>query len=337
MKLDTGIPPSPKDVPDAARRAESSGFDGVWAAETTSDPFLLAALAAGATERVALGTNIAVAFARNPMTTATAANDLQTLSQGRFHLGLGSQIKAHITRRFSMPWSHPAARMREYVQALRAIWAAWNDGVPLNFRGDFYTHTLMTPFFSPPPNPYGPPKVYLAGVGQLMCAVVGEVADGFLSHSFTTESYLREVALPSVEQGRGQGGPAERLEVFLPAFVATGSDEKTFQAACTALRRQIAFYGSTPAYRPVLEHHGWGELQTELNVLSKQGRWEDMGTLIDDGMLDAFAVTGAPDEVGDKLLARFGDIVDRISLYAPGLDPSGPELAQVTSRLTSSP
>jgi probable F420-dependent oxidoreductase len=252
------------------------------------------------------------------MLLANTGNDLQAFSKGRFILGLGSQIKPHITKRFSMPWSHPAPRMRELILATRAIWDCWNNGTKLDFRGDFYTHTLMTPFFNPGPNPYGPPKVFLAGVGELMTEVAGEVADGFLCHGFTTERYLRDVTIPALERGRAKAGKTmEGFEIVGPSFVVTGADEKELAAASTGTKQQIAFYGSTPAYRPVLELHGWGGLQDELNTLSKQGKWVEMGGLIDDEILNTFAVVGEPKRIAPELHSRYGDCIQRISFYAP--------------------
>jgi probable F420-dependent oxidoreductase len=301
-----------------AREAEDNGYDGVWSAETGHDPFFPLLLGALETEKLELGTGIAVAFARTPMTLANVANDLQLASKGRFNLGLGSQIKAHIEKRFSMPWSHPAPRMRELIMAMRAIWDTWNNGTKLDFRGDFYTHTLMTPFFSPGPNPYGPPKVFLAAVGDRMSEVAGEVADGILIHGFTTEKYLRESTVPAVERGLARAGKQRSdFQLSYPAFVVTGSSEEEMTKAAQAVRQQIAFYGSTPAYRPVLEAHGWGDMQTELNTLSKQGEWVKMGGLIDDEVLDTFAVVAEPDKVAQGILGRYGDVVDRVSFYAP--------------------
>ena len=275
-------------------------------------------VAAEHTERVELGTGIAVAFARNPMTLAQTSWDLQAYSQGRFILGLGSQIKPHITKRFSMEWSHPAPRMREFVLAMRAIWAAWNDGTKLDFRGDFYTHTLMTPFFDPGPNPHGDAKVFLAAVGELMTEVAGEVCDGIIAHGFTTERYLREVTVPALERGLAKGGRSlADFEISMPTFVVTGSNEEEMAASADGTRRQIAFYGSTPAYRPVLELHGWGELQTELNALSKQGKWKEMGELIDDDILSTFAVVAEPSGIAPGIAERFGDVMTRVSFYAP--------------------
>jgi probable F420-dependent oxidoreductase len=320
MKVDggAGLGADPSTAGRAAREAEERGYDGVWTAETSHDPFFPLLLAAQETERVELGTGIAVAFARNPMTTAMTANDLQLYSKGRFILGLGSQIKPHITKRFSMEWSHPAARMREFILAMRAIWDSWNNDAKLDFRGDFYTHTLMTPFFDPGPNPFGPPKVFLAGVGELMTEVAGETCDGFLCHGFTTERYLREVSIPALERGLAKAGRSlDDFEISGPAFVVTGTNEEEMVASAKGTKQQIAFYGSTPAYRPVLDLHGWGDLQDDLNRLSKEGKWVEMGELIDDEILDTFAVVGEPEAIAPGLRARFGDVIDRISFYAP--------------------
>jgi probable F420-dependent oxidoreductase len=323
MKIDGGIGFDPDGIADAAKRAEASGYDGVWTAETSHDPFLPIAVGAAATKTLEFGTGIAVAFARNPMNLAVLANDLQLLSKGRFILGLGSQIKPHITKRFSMPWSHPAPRMRELIMAIRAIWATWETGEKLDFRGEFYTHTLMTPFFVPGKNPYGNPKILLAAVGEHMTEVAGEVGDGLLVHGFTTERYLREVSLPALERGAAKAGKTRAdLTVSYPGFVVTGANETDVAAATKAVREQIAFYGSTPAYRPVLELHGWGDLQPELNTLSKRGEWVKMGELIDDDILNAFAVVCPIGEVAAEVKARYGDVVDRFSFYAPyKMDP----------------
>jgi len=249
---------------------------------------------------------------------AMTAWGLAELSDGRFRLGLGTQIKAHIEKRFSMPWSKPAARMRELIQAVRAIWAAWNEGAPLDFRGEFYRHTLMTPFFDPGPNPFGIPKIQLAAVGERMTEVAGEVADGVILHGFTTERYVREVTLPALERGFAKGGKTRAdFEICGPLFVVTGVNDEEIERARAGTKEQIAFYGSTPAYRPVLELHGWGDLQDDLNRLSKQGEWVAMGDLITDEILETFAVVAEPEDVPKALLARFGDVVDRLSFYAP--------------------
>ncbi len=318
MLVDSGIGFGATDAAEVAKRAEHDGFDGLWCAETAHDPFLPLTLAAEHTERITLGTAIAVAFARNPMITAAVANDLQAYSKGRFILGLGSQIKPHITKRYSMPWSKPATRMREFVLAMRDIWSAWNEGTKLAFRGEFYTHTLMTPMFSPGPNRYGAPKVFVAAVGELMTEVVGEVADGLLAHGFTTERYMHEVTLPALKKGLAKSGRGlEGFDVSYPAMIVTGNNEEEMEAAKMGVKAQLAFYGSTPAYRPVLDLHGWGDLQSELNALSKKGEWTQMAQLIDDDVVDAFAVVAPPDEVPKILNQRFGDIVTRITFYTP--------------------
>jgi probable F420-dependent oxidoreductase len=318
MLIDGGIGFDPAGVIESARLAEQVGYDGIWSAETSHDPFLPLALAAEHTERLQLGTGIAVAFARNPMTLAEVANDLQTLSEGRFMLGLGSQIKPHIEKRFSMTWSKPAARMRELILAIRAIWASWSDGSRLAFRGEFYRHTLMTPMFDPGPNPFGNPRIFLAAVGERMTEVAGEVADGMLAHGFTTERYLREVTVPALERGlTAAGRDRTDIQISYPGMVVTGADEQGFATAARAVKTQLAFYGSTPAYLPVLELHGWGELHTELNRLSKRGAWEEMADLIDDEVLNTFAVVGELDAIAGMVLERFGGLVDRFNFYAP--------------------
>jgi probable F420-dependent oxidoreductase len=319
MKIDGGLMGTDLEVlARTARELEAVGYDGVQSAETSHDPFLPLLVAAEHTDQLELSTSIAVAFARNPMVLANVAYDLQAFSKGRFSLGLGSQIKAHIEKRFSMPWSHPAARMRELVQAIRAIWAAWSTGDKLDFRGEFYRHTLMTPMFSPGPNPYGDPKIVLAAVGELMTEVAGEVADGMILHGFTTERYVREVTLPALARGWAKAGKSRAdFEISGPLFVVTGATEQDFEKARAGTKQQIAFYGSTPAYRPVLELHGWGDLQDELNRLSKQGEWVQMGELVDDDVLDAFAVVAEPEDIPKVLLERYGDLVERISFYAP--------------------
>ena len=305
-------------VPAVARELEELGYDGAFSAETAHDPFFPLLLAAEHTERLELVTGIAVAFARNPMTLANLGYDLQSYSHGRFVLGLGSQIKAHIEKRFSMPWSHPAARMRELILAMRAIWACWNDGDKLDFRGEFYRHTLMTPFFNPGPSAYGAPRVFLAAVGERMTEVAGEVADGILLHGFTTERYVREVTVPALERGWARAGRQRAdFEVSGPMFVVTGTNEEELERARQGTKQQIAFYGSTPAYRGVLELHGWGDMQGELNRLSKQGEWAAMGDLVTDEILEAFAIVAEPEDVPRQMLARYGDVLDRISFYAP--------------------
>jgi probable F420-dependent oxidoreductase len=298
--------------------AERFGYDGWWAPETEADAFLSCAVAAQRTTTIGLGTGIAVAFARNPMTVALQANDLQVLSEGRFVLGLGSQIKPHIERRYSMPWSHPAPRMREFILAVRAIWRTWETDEKLGFNGDFYTHTLMTPAFSPGPNPYGNPKIILAAVGPKMTEVAGEVADGIFCHGFCTERYLRDVTLPALQRGAERAGKSlDGFEIIAPGFVVARDGEEEIAGGIEFVRMQIGFYGSTPAYRPVLDVHGWGELQQELNTLTKRGAWDELAGIIDDEVLQTFAVIGSPEEAAQGVRNRYGDVATRIALPVP--------------------
>ena len=321
MKVDGGLMGDLAKSVASAKRLESIGFDGAITAETSHDPFFPLLLAAQETEKIELVTSIAVAFARTPMNLANIGHDLNSFSKGRFVLGLGSQIRPHITKRFSMPWSRPAARMREFILAMRAIWDCWHKGENLNFQGEFYTHSLMTPMFTPLDNEYGAPKVFLAAVGPKMSEVAGEVADGILIHAFTTEKYLREVTLPSVEAGLAKGGKSrDKFEVSYPGFIVTGNTEEEFNANKAATCKQIAFYGSTPAYAPVFGVHGWGDLQPELNKLSKQGQWDEMGTLITDEILNEFAIVAEIDDVVSKFRDRWGSLVDRTTGSLPARD-----------------
>jgi probable F420-dependent oxidoreductase len=306
-----GVEASPLEVDAAAARAERDGYDGFGAAESRHDVFTALTLAARATRTITLQSGIAVAFARNPMSMAVLANDLQLISEGRFQLGLGSQVQAHIERRFAMPWGRPAARMAEFVAAVRAIWDSWRTGERLAFRGEFYRHTLMTDFFNPGPNPHGNPPILLAAVGERMTAVAGKEADGLLVHPLTSPAYLRERTLPILREARGDLGG---FSVGLSAFVVVGEDEAARSRAERAVKAQIAFYGSTPAYRPVLELHGWGGLADQLNQLSRRQAWAEMAGLITDDVLDTFAVTG---DVAGGLRERFDGLIDRISFYTP--------------------
>lgn len=326
MKIDgeflVGV--TPGQVVDAAVRSEARGWDGAFSSETAYDPFLPLQSAIERTRRIDLGTAVAVGFARSPMTLAQTANDLQRASAGRFILGLGSQVKPHIVRRFSMPWSRPTERMRELLMALQAIWDHWNEGDELQFVGEFYQHTLSPPMFRPPPNPFGRPRVVLAGVGPRMTELAGEVADGLVCHAFTTPQYLAATTMASLRAGKVRSSEPDRpFEVMLPVLIATGETPAQRRDNELAVRKQIAFYASTPAYRGVLEFHGWHSLGPELTALSKRGQWTEMGAAIDDDVLATFAVVAEPDRVGRELLSRFGDLIDRISFYTPSpVDPS---------------
>lgn len=299
------------DVADEARELEQRGADVASSLELGHDPLLQLAIAATGTERIKLMTGITVAFARSPMTLALAAHDVNALSRGRLMLGIGSQIKPHIVLRYSMPWSKPARRMREYVLALKAIWACWYEGAALDFYGEFYKHTLMTPMFTPTDCAYGAPPVLVAAVGPLMTENAAEVADGILLHSFTSAEYIRDVTLPAIEAGLAKSGRTHAdLQVAGGPFFVTGETEEEFNRVKQAARKQIAFYASTPAYRGVLESIGYGELQPELTALSKDGRWADMAERIDDSLLDKLALVGEPHEISEKLTLRFGGIFD---------------------------
>jgi probable F420-dependent oxidoreductase len=318
-----------------AQHLESVGYDGVWAGEINNDPFLSLTVAANATRTLELGTSIAVAFARSPMTLAYTANDLQRFSGGRLTVGLGSQVKAHVTRRFSMPWSQPAARMREYARALHAIWGSWSDGTKLSFEGDFYSLTLMPPTFVPTPHPFGPPKVLVAGVGEAMTRVAGEVADGFICHFFTTERWIRERTIPALKEGSLRvGRTLYDFDVVAGVFIVTGTEQDIVDGLA-AFKAQIAFYASTPSYRPVLELHGWGALGDELTALSKQNRWSDMAALIGDDVVDAFAVVAPPGDVAERIERRFGGLVTHLSFLAPA-SLSEPEVQATVATLRGS-
>jgi probable F420-dependent oxidoreductase len=315
VKIDTGIGTNLTSVPTRTGQAEAAGLDCLWAAETVNDPFLSLAIAAEHSERMSIGTAVAIAFARNPMSLAYTANQLQEFSSGRMILGLGSQVRSHIERRFSTQWSRPAARMREFVLAMRAVWASWNDGARLDFTGEFYTHTLMTPVFAPRPNQFGAPRVFLAAVGERMTEVAGEVADGVITHGVSSPRYLREVTLPALQRGLDRSGRTRAdVEVTCPGFVAVADTDEQLTKVRAGMRRQLSYYASTPAYRPVLELHGWGDLQTELYACSKRGEWEPMAALVSDEMLDTLAIIATPDTVAAEIGSRYGGLADRITV-----------------------
>lgn len=306
----------------AAAAAEGLGFDGVWTTDSNSDAFLQALAAVVATDRLEVGTAIAVAFARSPMTVAYSVWELAEASQGRFILGLGTQVKAHIERRFSMPWSAAVPRLREYLAALDAIFDTWRTGNRLDFAGDHYSFNLMTPAFSPPRHDYRIP-VAIAAVGPVMAKLAGQQCDGVILHPFTNQSYLDDTALPAVQAGLDEAGRA-RSDFFTacPLFMVMGDDDRQLAVQKDAARAQIAFYASTPAYRAVLEAVGYGALQPELQQLSREGKFADMGSLIDDTLLGEIALIGEPEEMPALVQARYGGRLDRISSYLgwPELD-----------------
>jgi probable F420-dependent oxidoreductase len=321
MKVDAGLGHQLDKVPSQVRAIEQAGYDGARTAEMNHDPFLPLLLAAEHSDSLELATSIAVAFARSPMNLANIGHDLNAYSKGRFTLGLGSQIRPHITKRFSMQWGAPAAQMRELILAMRAIWANWYEGAALEFVGEYYTHTLMTPAFSPENTEFGAPRVILAAVGPKMTEVAGEVADGLIIHPFSTLAYIENVTLPAIERGLAKAGrDRESFEISYSAFVVTGRDEAEFAASKKAARERIAFYGSTPAYKGVLESIGVGELQGELNAMSKQGRWQEMGALISDDIINEFGVMGEPASIAGEMLSRYAGFTDRTSASFPGND-----------------
>lgn len=316
MKIYTTAPlEDPRRARTLYRELEDIGYDGGFSFEAKHDPFLALAVAAEHTSRLRLGTAIAIAFARNPMNLANLGYDMQSISGGRFVLGLGSQVRPHIEKRFSCTWSQPAERMKEIVQAIKAIWDCWEGKGSLDFRGQFYQHTLMIPAFNPGPNPYGPPPIFTGGFGPRMTAVAGEVSDGFIAHPFNTRRSLLENTLPVLEQGLAKSGRSRAaLEVMCATLVVTADTAEALEASKLAARKQLAFYGSTPAYLPTLACHGWEGLHQELNQLSKAGRWDEMTALIGDDILNEIAVVGERHEIPGKLRARLEGIADSVSI-----------------------
>ncbi len=312
---------NPLDAGPVARTLEEAGYDGAYTFEGRHDPFMPLLAAAASTSRLQLSTGIAVALARNPMLLANLGYDLQLASGGRFTLGLGSQIRPHIEKRFSAIWSHPAARMREMVLAIRSIWRAWQDRTPLAFRGEFYTHTLMTPFFDPGPNPHGLPPIHLAGVGPAMTEMAGEVGDGFLVHPFNTPSFVSADLLPALARGRARPGALQTPPTVSCQLIAALGDTAAERAQSLQMARaQVAFYASTPAYAPVLERHGWSDLQPRLNALSKQGDWQQMSALLSEELLDQVVVQGDADTAGAIIRERCAGWCHRVSPVIYGGD-----------------
>jgi len=298
-----------------AQELEELGYDGLLVAEMSHDPFLPLAMAALHTTRIELRTSIAVALARSPMNMANIGHDLNAYSKGRFTLGIGSQIKPHIIKRFSMPWHGPAKQMREYIEAMQAIWDCWYEGKQLNYAGDCYQHRLMTPEFTPTNTEYGRPPVTMAAVGPMMIATAAAVADGIIIHSFCTEQHFKQVMLPKLEtELAANGRTLDDFEIQFPVFVACGETEEELEREKTAIKYRIGFYGSTPAYKTVLDTHGWGDLQPRLNRMTKEGQWDKLPGEISDEVLNAFAAVGNPVEVATQIKQRFGGIIDRVAL-----------------------
>jgi probable F420-dependent oxidoreductase len=300
------------------RQVEELGYDAVFIGEAGIDPFLPLALAAEHTERIHVGTSIAVAVARSPVATAQAAHDLHELSGGRFILGLGSQVRAHIERRYGVAWKDPVSRMRDYVLAVRAIWRAWDDGERLAYEGRYTSHTLMTPYFSPHPSEHGTPPIFVAALGPKMTEAAAQVGDGLMVHPMATEAFVRAVVAPALDAGLARSGrQRSSVEVARTIFVATGVGEAELQSARGGVRDRIGFYGATPAYQAVFALHGLDGLQRKLNERAREGRWSELSELVPDDVVDEFAVCGPMDEIGPRLLKRCGHFMDRLQLCAP--------------------
>jgi probable F420-dependent oxidoreductase len=326
MKLDVGLAVDGKHLPriaEIARAAEVLGFAAIWTSETKHDAFLPLVLVAEHTQRIALGTSVAIAFSRSPMITAQTAWDLQDFSGGRLLLGLGTQVKAHIERRFAMPWDAPVARLRDYIGALRAIWTAFQTNGSLDYRGEFYGHTLITPFFNPGPIEQPDIPIYIAGVNTGLARLAGETCQGFHIHPFHTPRYIETIVRPGVAEGAASAGRTiGDVDLATSVFVITGRSERAIAEQREKMRSQIAFYASTPTYRVVLETHGWAPVGERLGRLAATKRWAEMPALISDEMLQAFAVEAAPDEVGAAIRARYDGLIDRVALYLP-FEPGG--------------
>ena len=326
MKIATMLN-SPEACASDAAELESLGYDALFANESKHDPFIKSALIADRTQSVEVVTYIAVAFARTPMLAAASANDVNALSAGRFTLGLGSQVRPHITRRYSMPWSHPAPRMREYIRALQPIWDTWYEGKPLEFEGDFYRFNLMTPMFTPLNTHHGRPKILLGAVGPEMTKVAAELADGLSCHSFTSEKYLREVTIPAVERVLEKHGRSrDEFKLVGMPFIALGETEEELATSAAAVKQTIAFYMSTPAYVEVLNTHGWGDVHEEALKLSRLGKWREMGRLVSDEILNTLAVVGTAEDCARELKRRFEGVYDMVCGYTSGETGMAPEV-----------
>ena len=326
MKLDTGLSTrNLREVPAAAKAAEDAGFDAIWTAEAGNDGFLPLALIAEHTKRIKMGPSVAIAFPRSPMAMAYTAWDLAGVSEGRFILGLGTQVKGHNERRFSVKWEAPVPRLREYVLSLRAIFKCWAEGgTRLKFEGKYYNFSLMTPFFTPPKHEHPDIPIWIAGVNEYILRLAGELCDGLHAHPFNSPKYLREFVLPHVEQGLKKAGRSRKdFQIGTTAFVIVGRNQDEIERAKAGVRQQIAFYASTRTYKVVLDMHGWGEVSARLNQKAAQGDWGGMAKEITDEMLDTYSVVGTYEDIADKVMRRYDGLLDRVGFYIPyraGLD-----------------
>ena len=337
MRIATTVPTQdPRRAAEVFADLERIGYDTAFSFESKHDPFLPLALASANTHTLRLGTAVAIGFARNPMVLANVGYDLQLITEGRFVLGLGSQVRPHIERRFSETWSRPAARMRELVLALRAIWSRWQGTADLRFEGEFYRHTLMTPAFDPGPNPFGPPPVFIGGFGPRMIEVAGEVADGLIVHPFNSRRSLDQHRDARARTGsrRGPGARRTEVEIVWVQMVVTWTTDEERATALQSAREQMAFYGSTPAYAPVLDLHGYADLHPELNRLSKMGRWDEMAALIPDDLIEQLAVVGSRRDIAGKVIARSVGIADTVSLVN-NRNPDPANFADIVTDLQS--
>jgi probable F420-dependent oxidoreductase len=305
-------------MPALARAADEMGFDGLWTFETAHEPFLPLVLATEHSRRLSIGTSIAVAFARSPMILAHIGWDLARFSKGRFIMGLGTQVKGHNERRFGVKWEKPVEKMREVILALRAIWDCWQNQTRLDFRGEFFKLNLMTPFFNPGPHDYPRIPIYIAGVNRHMCRLAGELCEGFHVHPLNSPLYLREIVAPNIAVGLAKSGRRrENIELSSSIFVIPADEPRSAAMHEAEVRRQIAFYASTPPYKPVFAIHGWTETAERLSALSVRGEWDAMPSLITDEMLDTFCPRAAWADLPSRVLEKYAGLLDRVSYYFP--------------------
>jgi len=332
MKIDAPVSADMRQIASQAVELESLGYDGIRLAELNHDPFLPLTLAAEHTQHIELVTSVAVAFSRNPMTMAQLAHDLNSFANGRLVLGLGSQVKPHIERRFSMPWHKAAAQMREFIEAMNAIYDCWYDGARLDYQGEYYQHNLMPATFTPD-NVSGPrPKIVLSATGPLMTRVAAEIADGMIMHPFSSAKYMAEVTLPAIQEGlHASGRDLSGFVLDYAPMIATGPSDEAIDKAVNVLRGRIAFYGCTVAYKPVLDIHGWGDLQEELIVLNRHHRTDDMAALINDDMVNTIGIVGTPEDVVNQMKSRFANLISRTSFHAP--DQPAERLSELLKQL----